>query len=94
MGLLSSSLNSFKKLVGMLAGPNAFLAFSELIIDVTSSSFIALNVKVSSTSSERSFEKCKFGAINFASISLAIVVKWLLNSLAMMAGSVMSLPFT
>ena len=36
MGLLSSFLNSFKKLVGMLAGPNAFLAFSELIIDVTS----------------------------------------------------------
>ena len=53
MGLLSSSLNSFKKLVGMLAGPNAFLAFSELIIDVTSSSFVALNVKVSSTGSER-----------------------------------------
>ena len=47
MGLLSSSLNSFKKLVGMLAGPKAFLAFSELIIDVTSSSFVALNVKVS-----------------------------------------------
>ena len=47
MGLLSSFLNSFKKLVGMLAGPNAFLAFSELIIDVTSSSFVALNVKVS-----------------------------------------------
>ena len=53
MGLLSSSLNSFQKLVGMLAGPNAFLAFSELIIDVTSSSFVALNVKVSSTGSER-----------------------------------------
>ena len=53
MGLLSSFLNSFKKLVGMLAGPNAFLAFSELIIDVTSSSFVALNVKVYSTSSER-----------------------------------------
>ena len=32
--------------------------------------------------------------INFAAISLAIVVKWLLNSLAMMAGSAMSLPFT
>ena len=53
MGLLTSSLNSFKKLVGMFAGPNAFLAFSELIIDVTSSSFVALNVKVSSTGSER-----------------------------------------
>ena len=39
MGLLSSSLNSFKKLVGMLAEPNAFLVFSELIIDVTSSSY-------------------------------------------------------
>ena len=53
MGLLSSFLNSFEKLVGMLAGPNAFLAFSELIIDVTSSSFIVLNVKVSLTGSER-----------------------------------------
>ena len=33
MGLLSSFLNSFKKLLGMLAGTNAFLAFIELIID-------------------------------------------------------------
>ena len=49
IGLLSSSLNSFKKLVGMLAGPNAFLAFSELIIDVTSSSFVALNPAVMET---------------------------------------------
>ena len=38
MGLLSSFLNSFKKIVGMLTGPNSFLPFSELIIDVTSSS--------------------------------------------------------
>ena len=53
MGLLSSFLNSFKKLVGMLAGPNAFLAFSELIIDITCSSFVALNVKVSSIGSKR-----------------------------------------
>ena len=53
MGLLSSFFNSFKKLVGMLAGPNAFLAFSELIIDVTSSSFVALNVKVSSTDNSK-----------------------------------------
>ena len=53
MGLLSSFLNSFKKLLGVLAGPNAFLAFSELIIDVTSSLPAALNVKVSSTGSER-----------------------------------------
>ena len=37
MRLLSSFLNNFKKLFGMLAGPNAFPAFSELIIDVTSS---------------------------------------------------------
>ena len=37
----------------MLEGPNAFLAFSELMIDVTSSSFVALNVKVSSKGSER-----------------------------------------
>ena len=35
MGLLSSFLNSFKKLFGMLIGLNAFLAFSELIIYVT-----------------------------------------------------------
>ena len=53
MSLLSSFLNSFKKLVGMVAGPNAFLAFSELIIDVTSNSFVALNVKLSLTGSER-----------------------------------------
>ena len=53
MGLLSSFLNSYKKLFGMLAGPNAFLAFSELIIDITSSLSVALNVKASSTSSER-----------------------------------------
>ena len=53
IGLFSSFLNSFKKLVGMLARPNAFLAFSESIIDVTSSSFLALNVKVSSAGSER-----------------------------------------
>ena len=51
MGLLSSLLNSFKKLFGMLAGPNAFLVFSELIIGVTSSLFFALNVNVSSTAS-------------------------------------------
>ena len=37
----------------MLAGPNAFLTFSELIIDVTFSLFVALNVRVSSTGSER-----------------------------------------
>ena len=49
MGLLSSFLNSFKKLFGMLAGANASLAFSELIIDVTSSLSVTLNVKVSST---------------------------------------------
>ena len=53
MGLLSSFLNSFKKLFGMLAGPNAFLALSELIIDVTFSLSIVLNGKVSSTGSER-----------------------------------------
>ena len=47
MGLLSSFLSSFKKLFGMLAGPNAMFVFSELIIDITSSSFVALNVKVS-----------------------------------------------
>ena len=35
MGLLSSFLNSFKKLFGMLIGLNAFLAFGELIIYVT-----------------------------------------------------------
>ena len=53
MSLLSSFLNSFKKLFGMLSGPNAFFAFSELIIDVTCSSFLALNVNVSSRCSER-----------------------------------------
>ena len=53
MGLLSSFLNSFKKLSGMLAGTNAFLAFSELIIDVPSSLHVALNVKASSTGPER-----------------------------------------
>ena len=37
----------------MLAGQNAFLAFSELIIRVTSSAYFGLNVKVSSTGSER-----------------------------------------
>ena len=47
MGLLGSFLNSFKKLFGIFAGPNSFLAFSELISDVISSSFVALNVKVS-----------------------------------------------
>ena len=57
MGLLSSFLNSFEKLFGMLAGTNAFLAFSELIIDVTFSSFAALNAKVSSTGSERKIKK-------------------------------------
>ena len=82
MGLLSSFLNSFKKLVGMLAGPNAFLAFSELIIDITCSSFVALNVKVSSIGSKRLFEKWKLGVINFASICLAIFVKWLFRSVA------------
>ena len=53
IGLLSSFLNGFKKLFGMLAGPNAFLAFSELIIKVTSSLSVGLNVKVSSTGSKR-----------------------------------------
>ena len=48
--LLSSFLNSFKKLFQMLVGPNAFLAFSELIIGITSSVSVALNVKVSSLS--------------------------------------------
>ena len=51
MGLLSLLLNSSKKLFGILAGPNAFLVFNELIIGVTSSSFFALNVKVFSTAS-------------------------------------------
>ena len=37
----------------MLVGPNAFLTFSELIIDLTFSLFVALDVRVSSTSSER-----------------------------------------
>ena len=53
IGLRSSFLNSFKKLFGMLTGPNAFFAFSELIIDITSSISVALNVKISSTGSER-----------------------------------------
>ena len=47
MGLFSSFLNSFKKLVGIIVGPNVFFACYELIIDVTSSSFVALNVRVS-----------------------------------------------
>ena len=92
MGLVSSF--SFKKLFGMLAGPNAFLVYSELIIQLTSSLSVVENVTLSSTASERWFEKWKFGEINFALIYLAIVVKWLLNSLAVIAGSVMSLPFT
>ena len=37
----------------MLAGPKGFSPFSGSIIDVTSSSFVALNIKVSSTGSER-----------------------------------------
>ena len=37
----------------MLAGPNDFLTFSEMIIDAPSSSFVALNVKVFSTGSEK-----------------------------------------
>ena len=53
MGLLSSVLNIFTKLYGMLAGPNAFLKFSELIIEVTCSLSVGLNVKVTSASSER-----------------------------------------
>ena len=52
MGLLSSFFNSFEKLFGMLAEPNAFLAFSEFIIEVTSSVPFCLNVKVSSTGFE------------------------------------------
>ena len=63
MGLLKSFLNSFKKLLRMLAGSAAFLAFSELIIEVTSCWSVGLNVKVSSTGSERYFEKYKFGII-------------------------------
>ena len=63
MGLLRSFLNSFKKLLRMLAGPTAFLASSELIIEATSSWSVGLNVKVSSTGSERYFEKYKFGII-------------------------------
>ena len=46
MGLLSSFLNSFKKLLGILAGPNAFLAYSELIIDVTSSLSVLLKIVI------------------------------------------------
>ena len=53
IGLLSSFLNGFIKLFGMLAGPNAFLALSELIIKVTSSLSVGLNVRVSSTGSKR-----------------------------------------
>ena len=41
--LLGSILNNFE-LFGMLAQPNALLAFSELIIEVTSSSSVGLNV--------------------------------------------------
>ena len=74
MGFLSSFLYSFKTLFGMPAGPNAFLAFSELIFKVTSSWSVGLSVKVSSTNSKRKFEKFKFGIVNFASICLAIVV--------------------
>ena len=54
-GLLSSFFNSFKKLLALLPGPDRFLTFSELIMDVTSSLFVALNVKVFSTGSERQF---------------------------------------
>ena len=51
MGLLCSFLNSFNKLFRMLGGPNAFLEFSELIINITSSLSVTLNI--SSTGSER-----------------------------------------
>ena len=51
MGLVSSF--SFKKLFGMLAGPNAFLVYSELIIQLTSSLSVVENVTLSSTASER-----------------------------------------
>ena len=53
MGLRNSFSNSFKKLLGMLAGPNVFLSFSELFIEVISSLSVGLNVKVSSTGSKR-----------------------------------------
>ena len=53
IGLLSSFLNSLKALSGMLLGPNAFLVFSELIIEVTFSLSVGLSVKASSTDSER-----------------------------------------
>ena len=53
MRLLISFFNSFKRLFGMLAGPNAFLEFSELTINLTPSLCIALNAKVFSTGSER-----------------------------------------
>ena len=53
IGLLSSFLNSWKTLSGMLLGPNAFLVFSELIIEVTFSLSVGLSVKASSTDSER-----------------------------------------
>ena len=53
MGLFRSFLNCFKKLFGMLAGQNGFLAFNELIIDVTFSLYVAVSVKVSSRASER-----------------------------------------
>ena len=65
MGLLSSFLNSFTKLVAMLAGPNAFLAFSDLIIDVTSSSFVALNVKVSSTDNSKNSNLVQLTLLRF-----------------------------
>ena len=55
MGLLNSFFNRFKKLFGMLAGRNAFLAFSELIIKITSSSSVGQNVEGSSTCSARQF---------------------------------------
>ena len=53
MGLLGSFLSSFDKLCVLPAVPNASLTFSELIIEVTSSLSVGLNVKVSSTGSER-----------------------------------------
>ena len=53
IGLLSSFLNSLKTLSGMFLGPNAFLVFSEIIIQVTFSLSVGLSVKASSTDSER-----------------------------------------
>ena len=44
-------LNSSKMLFGMLKGPTTGLAFNELIIEVTSSSSVELNVRASSTGS-------------------------------------------